>query len=80
MSADNFNFVRQRDDGRWYVWLNLSASCDTSEQLAAQKPDRDFATEAEAVAWADDQGFTEYGTEIETTSASGGGQIDNACP
>lgn len=65
MSADNYNLVK-RVDGHWRVWLNLSASCDRDQNLALTKPqDRTFSTLGDAVEWANEQGYTEYGTEVD---------------
>lgn len=64
MSADNFNLVRRRADGRWDVWLNLSASDETTTQINARAANRTFDTKEAAVEWADAQGYTEYGTTI----------------
>jgi len=65
MSADNFNYIQKRGDN-WLVWLNLSASCDKASQIA-RPPDRVFGEgeRAEAVRWANDAGYTEYGTEVD---------------
>jgi len=65
MSADNLHYIRQRD-GKWQVYLNLSASCETLPQLQ-RKPDAAFDTVEEALRWAGDdaQGYTEYGTVVE---------------
>jgi hypothetical protein len=69
MSADNYNLVKRVGD-RWYVWLNLSASCAREDQLAKRdQPERAFLTVSLAVEWADAQGYTEYGTEIEENGA-----------
>lgn len=66
MSADNFNYVRCRSDGRWDVWVNLSASCSVAQELRhREQPNATFNTQDEAVEWADAQGYTEYGTEVE---------------
>ena len=72
MSADNFNFIR-KTCGRWRVWLNLSASAHYDEHLEQElrsRPDADgdFPSLEEAVAWANDQGYTEYGTQIDAPS------------
>lgn len=70
MSADNFNVVRKRQDGNgWDVWLNLSASCDAESQLT-RTPAQTFKTAEEAVKWADAQGYTEYGTSLDTNTWS----------
>lgn len=65
MSADNYNVVRRLPDGRWYVWLNLSASQEMEWQLVESAPrGKGFDTEEAAVAWAEAQGYTEYGTNV----------------
>lgn len=61
MSADNFNHVRRFGD-EWRVWLNLSASCELEPQLAEREPDHAFDNLTAAIEWADEQGYTEYGT------------------
>lgn len=64
MSADNFNYVR-KVDGRWRVWLNLSASCELSLQID-REPDNTFDDLTAAVKWADEEGgYVEYGTQID---------------
>ncbi len=69
MSADNYNLVKRLGD-TWRVWLNLSASCSRDENLARAKPARDFTDGCEAVRWAEAQGYTEYGTEVDDGSES----------
>jgi hypothetical protein len=65
MSADNYNLVKRVGD-RWYVWLNLSASGEREDELAKRdQPERAFLTASLAVEWAEAQGYTEYGTEVE---------------
>jgi len=68
MSADNFNAVVKRDDGRWAVYLNLSASDDTWTQIDdLGRSMWSFASSDEACRWAEAQGYTEYGTQIVET-------------
>jgi len=72
MSADNFNLVKRVDNrygspNQWRVWLNLSASGDRESQIT-REPDGLFDNEAEAVSWANAQGYTEYGTDVDVDS------------
>jgi hypothetical protein len=65
MSADNYNLVKERKDGKWDVWTNLSASNVSSDDNAPSDPaDRTFDTMEVAVKWAEEQGYTEYGTDV----------------
>lgn len=77
MSADNYNLVRKLqipkellDDsiqkGDWWeVFLNFSASCTREQNLKDAKPVAIFKDKVAAISWANDQGYTEYGTEVD---------------
>jgi hypothetical protein len=66
LSADNYNFIRRRRDGHgWDVWLNLSASAPPPDHADLGQPERTFDTLEQANQWADEQGYTEYGNEID---------------
>lgn len=66
MSADNYNYVRKIGDD-WHVWLNLSASIELPSQID-RTPDGIFGDRAEAVTFADESGYTEYGTQVDERS------------
>jgi hypothetical protein len=68
MSADNFSFVKLNRNGQWDVWPNLSASCDTHTQILSEPPGKTFDDRNEAVTWAEQQGYTEYGVEVDDGS------------
>lgn len=65
MSADNWNLIRRREDGRWDVWLNLSASITKDSQIASKAPIIRDGAIGEVLEWAESQGYTEYGTTLE---------------
>ena len=53
------------------MWPNLSASAPRDKQLG--QPTRTLETLEQAVAWADEQGYTEYGNEIDAGPANHNG-------
>ena len=63
MSADNFNLVRERADGRWDVWTNLSASVE-DEDYPSSKAEQTFDSMDAAFFFAEEDGYTEYGTRV----------------
>lgn len=66
MSADNYNYIRKRHDGRWDVWPCLFASCDRHELVSDREPRGTFVELEDAVRFADEEcSYTEYGNVIE---------------
>ena len=64
MSADNYNLVRKCNDGKYRVWLNLSASDEKERQVRSLTPHRTFDEWKAAMEWTRaNEGYTEYGTE-----------------
>lgn len=64
MSADNFNLVRETESGWWQVWTNLSASVE-DENYPERPAERSFPSMEEAFFYAEEDGYTEYGTHVE---------------